>query len=135
MTRAQYQIMLAEAEADDRRITSEAQLQRAVAAILDRLGLLWMHPANERKCSPAAGMRLKQAGVKAGVPDVLIFTHGRNTGTPLAIELKYGRGKCTLAQDEWHEQLYQCSWNVQVCRSVEQVVALMLVCGYLEVTE
>ena len=133
MTPAQYQLLLAEAAADDRRITSEAELQRAVAAILDRLGLLWMHPANERKCSPAQGRMLKLAGVKAGVPDVLVFTHGLNTGTPLAIELKHVRGKCTQSQDEWHENLYQCGWNVQVCRSVEQVVALMLVCGYVEV--
>ena len=55
----------------------EDDLQKQVAKYLDLLGLLWFHPANERKTSPAAGKRLKLKGVKSGVPDCIIFNSSK----------------------------------------------------------
>jgi len=51
----------------------EDSLQISVATYLDYLNITWCHVANERKTSPQAGARLKNKGVKSGVPDCVIF--------------------------------------------------------------
>ena len=68
----------------------EDNLQKQVARYLDLMGLLWFHPANERKTSLAAGKRLKRKGVKSGVPDCIIFNSSKRKNG-LAIELKVER--------------------------------------------
>jgi len=62
---------------------SEDQFQIAAAQYLDLKGLLWTHPANERKTKTYTtkkgvkisleGIFLTKKGVKKGVPDCLIF--------------------------------------------------------------
>src|SRR3990167_10924738 len=102
-------------------IGTEAQFQQSVAHYLDSLGVLWMHPANERKTTPQAGARLKRAGVKPGVPDVLIFECGQDTTTTgytstikgLAIELKVGKNKTSPEQRSWLERLENRGWAAQ----------------------
>lgn len=95
---------------------TEEQLQAQVAAYLDLTGLCWFHPANERKCTPQAGARLKRAGVKPGVPDVLIFEPFEDEdGQPfagLAIELKTPGNYPTPAQREWADKLAFRGWAV-----------------------
>ncbi len=114
----------------------EAILQRQAAWLLDRSGLLWTHPANERKCTPAQGARLKAAGVKAGVPDVLVFARidaedmkGEDASfVGLAIELKVGRNTVTPEQTEWLLRLGLLGWRTAVCRSLDEVHRLLLDC-------
>lgn len=105
----------------------EDALQRQVAWLLDRSGLLWCHPANERKCSPQAGARLKAAGVKAGVPDVLVFEPlPYEDGFGVAIELKAGENQPTPAQREWLADLEARGWRCHVCRTLDEVHRLLL---------
>lgn len=97
----------------------EDNLQIAVSTYLDCLGVLWMHPANERRTSIQAGARLKAKGVKSGVPDILIFTP-----TPpyngLAIELKIKPNKTTPNQKKWLKSLENASWLCKVCYSFDE---------------
>ena len=107
----------------------EAILQRQAAWLLDRSGLLWTHPANERKCSPAQGARLKAAGVKAGVPDILVFEPlPEADGFGLAIELKAGRNSVTPEQEGWLRRLEAAGWRTAVCRSLDEVHRVLLSC-------
>lgn len=109
---------------------SEASEQAKLAAWLDRNGILWAHPANERKATVRQYARLAGQGVKAGLPDVLIFsrppkadlvsTSQRAPMTPprgIAIELKRLSSKATVsvAQLDWLEKLRAEGWLAKVC--------------------
>ena len=137
-----HQLLIAEALNADRWINSEAQLQECTARLLDGLKLLWFHPANERKCTPKQGARLKRAGVKSGVPDVLIFEPWYKETTEnvwinieqyngCAIELKYGKNRPTPNQKRWLEQLKENGWYTDTACSMADVVVILETCGYL----
>lgn len=113
----------------------EDNLQTSVARYLDVLGVLWFHPANERKTSPQAGARLKKKGVKSGVPDVMIFEKS-NGYCGLAIELKIKKnngfkkngepkkptlGKLSDNQKYWLDNLKTKGWFTIVCYSFDEV--------------
>ena len=102
----------------------EYQLQVAVARYLDVLGVLWMHPANERKTTPIKGGRLKKAGVKSGVPDCLIFEpSGDYCG--LAIELKVGRNKPSDTQIQFMLDMEKKGWKTAICWDLDSVISLV----------
>lgn len=116
---------------------TETELQKQVAAWLDLKGYLWMHSPNEGKRSVKYGSHLKKQGLKAGVPDCLIFetreiigSNGMRRNMPgVAIELKIGkastkRGEPTPAQQEWLDALEQRGWYTAVCRSLDEVIEL-----------
>jgi hypothetical protein len=106
------------------RTMTEDDLQKAVATYLDAVGLTWCHVPNEGKRNTVAGKRLKAKGMKAGVPDCLIFnTHGEYDG--MAIELKVGRNNQTDTQSEWELKLINCGWSYHVCRSLDEVIELI----------
>ena len=113
---------------------NENDLQRAVAKLLDYSGLTWFHPPMEGFRTPRTGGHMKAKGSKAGVPDVLIFDSpcvDVGTGPEwegLAIELKVGKNKPTPAQLEWADKLRACSWRVEVCRSMDEVLAVLREC-------
>ena len=77
---------------------------------------------------------MKEHGVSNGVPDLLIFSRGavnggsEGFGSPLAIELKAGKNKPTPDQAQWHADLRRCGWRVDVCRSVDEVLATLREC-------
>jgi len=113
---------------------SESQLQRAVARVLDASGLLWCHVPNGGQRHPAVAKKLKAEGVKAGVPDVLVFEEcrggymDRTFCDGLALELKVGRNKPTAAQVEWHERLRKNGWRVEVCYTLDEVLGILREC-------
>ncbi len=122
----------------------EDDLQKEVAKYLDLLGLLWFHPANERKTSPAAGKRLKLKGVKSGVPDCIIFNPSKRFNG-LAIELKVERSnglkkngtprkptrsQLTNNQKAWFWKLQGKNWKCEVCYNLDQVIKVVK--DYLE---
>jgi hypothetical protein len=120
-----------------KRDTYEDGLQRAVAQYLDLQGWLWCHVANERKTSARQGAALKRQGVKAGVPDVLIFELWREDrgpgqaefeqrGSGVAIELKSPKGRLTTHQVTWINRLRRRGWYADVCRTLPEVIEL---CG------
>jgi len=101
----------------------------AVASYLDYLGLTWMHVANERRTTLRAGARLKKKGVKAGVPDVIVFEpKGRYNG--LAIELKIKGNYMSQAQKGWFTMLKLKKWHCQVCYDFDE--AQIVIDEYLE---
>ena len=105
-------------------MTAEDNLQIAVAKYLDLQRFTWFHCPNEGKRHPVAGKIAKDEGLKAGVPDCMIFEpHGEYKG--LAIELKIGKNNQTDTQKEWQIKLINCGWQYEVCRSLEEVIQLI----------
>jgi len=116
--------------------TEEAE-QRTVAAYLDTRGdLLWFHPPNESLRSPRQGRRLQLAGMKRGVPDVLIFAsyyvgpqHDADIYDGLAIELKReSGGTVTAEQTAWISRLEDCGWRAMICRGAAEAIKLIEQC-------
>lgn len=113
----------------------EDQLQKSVARLLDFSGLVWSATANgaflqgNSQQRAIRGMRLKQHGVKNGVPDVLIFDRCMS-GFPngLAIELKVGKNKPTPTQIEWRDKLRKCGWRWECCYTLDEVTELLREC-------
>lgn len=108
-------------------------MQISLASRLDEAGLLWCHVPNEGKCSAREGGRRKSRGVKAGVPDILIFDappqlHSMFVGA--AIELKTQTGTVSPEQSVWLARLAAAGWATAVCRSEDEAVAQLRAWGY-----
>lgn len=92
------------------------------------LALLFAVP-NGGARNVVTGQRLKQEGVKRGVPDVwLPVARGGYHG--LVIELKAGKGRPTAEQKAWLEALEAQGWLARVCVGFEN--ARDLVAQYLD---
>lgn len=114
----------------------EEHIQFAVARVLDALGLRWAHPPNEalqrgdqasqaqRRASQAYGAKLVGLGVKAGLPDVLIFS--RSPAWPeargVALELKTLRGQASPDQARWIAGLEADGWRARVARGLDEAL-------------
>lgn len=104
------------AESKSRNKISESDLQAMCAAWLDTKGLCWAHPTNEQKDPTALG-KAKKHGLKAGLPDILIFTVPPRFPNcrGVAIELKIKPNKLSAAQIHWQNALIACDWWALVC--------------------
>jgi hypothetical protein len=104
----------------------EESIQRTAADLLDRCLLwpaVWTHfPAGGYSLGPAASAKLKRAGLKAGMPDIIIWFEGRTVG----IELKRVGGYRSKAQREMHPRLEQAGVPVYLCRTPESVLDALL---------
>jgi hypothetical protein len=100
----------------------EEALQRSVVgllAIYENRGLLtYAHVPNGGRRSKAEAGIFRALGVRAGVPDLLLWARG---GGAFGIELKTGRGALSDAQVVWHSTLASLGHRVYVCRSVDDV--------------
>ena len=84
--------------------------------------LKWLyHIPNGGLRSKATAARLKAAGVKSGVPD-LCFPVPRGNFHGLYIELKYGKNKTTLQQEEWLAYLGDAGYLTAVCYGAEEAI-------------
>ena len=91
----------------------------------------WAHVPNEGQRHPAVGRRLRAAGMKAGVPDVLVFTPAPVGGKPVAIELKRVRGGTVHpAQWAWLDGLANCGWDAYLARGSAEAIAILTKHGY-----
>lgn len=115
-------------QAVSRLAVPEAAIQEALARWLDTTGLLWCHVPNEGKRGRVARGRALRAGLKSGVPDVLVFGRTRDGELGLAIELKSEAGRMTSAQLWWRQALSAAGWRAEVCRSFRDAVALVGCC-------
>lgn len=113
-------------------VGDEDSFQIAVARFLDIRGVLWTHPANERKTkvmtsksgktfSPE-GALLKRKGVKRGVPDILIY-EPRKGFVGFAIELKVGSNTVSEEQKFWLESLQKRGWKTLASWSLDEVIS------------
>lgn len=85
---------------------------------------LMYHVPNEGKRSALTGSRLKQAGLKPGVPDIVLpVARGGYIG--LYIELKYGSNKTTENQKDWLRDLCDQNHLTAVCYGWEQAKDLI----------
>ena len=113
----------------------EDRLQIAVATYLDLLSNMkkfrWCHVPNGGARSKVEAGIFKAMGVKAGVPDVMIFkpkwrTEDNIHSCGLAIELKvvYVGGRKNYAspqQKEWMQYLEQIGWEVHLAYDFDTV--------------
>lgn len=79
---------------------------------------------NGGKRSKAEAARLKDEGVRAGVPDLCVPV-ARGGCHGLYIEMKHGRNKPTAEQAGWIAELRRqgmCAW---VCYGAENAIALL----------
>ena len=101
---------------------------------LNKSGVLWCHVANERRTSKMHGAHLRGRGVKAGVPDVLIFRsppNSRHKG--VAIELKRVRpapSKVSHDQKIWLQRLEEEGWLARVCYGHKEAIAWLESLGF-----
>jgi hypothetical protein len=77
-------------------------------------------PAGGRR-SRVTGAILKGMGTKAGVPDLLILSHGRLFG----LELKAGHGKPSTTQVETHSAMREAGATIGVANTVDDALALL----------
>lgn len=77
------------------------------------------------KNNPVAGFRNKQAGVKAGVPDVVALEVPFNGKPPLFLEFKSKTGKQNDNQKEMEIYLTQQRYKYALVRSCEEAVNLV----------
>lgn len=116
----------------------EERIQISIASALDAAGILWCHVHNEGKCSAREGGLRMARGVKAGVPDVMIFDPARvwtldgyhRVAPGAAIELKSARGTTSPEQDAWLAALAARGWATAVCKSEEAALAQLRAWGY-----
>ena len=83
-------------------------------------------PAGGRR-SRITGAILKGMGTKAGVPDLLILSHGRLYG----LELKAGYGKPSPTQVETHGAMRDAGAVIGVAATLDQALALLSTWGVL----
>jgi len=88
---------------------SEDDFQIMIATYLDLKKVVWFHCPNGGNRNPKEAYKLKQMGVKAGVPDILIFEPRMNY-VGLAIELKVSGRKPRENQLKWMEDLTKKGW-------------------------
>jgi len=99
---------------------SEAELQKACIALLDRSGLVhWRIPLGQ------AGMVGRKTGSRGansilGFPDLCGIT---GNGLFWAVELKTDKGKLRPAQEVWIQRLADSGALVRVIRSIGEMAA------------
>lgn len=112
---------------------TEDQEQAAAAKFLDMIGVLWCHVPNGGARNKATAGRLKAHGVKAGVPDILIFSQPPRGpwARGVAIELKKAKGgTLSTSQKNWIEWLKEEGWIVKRCNGSGEVVDLCRELGF-----
>jgi hypothetical protein len=111
-----------------RPLINEAALHRSVAEFLDWVLLppaIWTtFPAGWTDMRKGAAGRLKGCGLKAGMPDILIF-HGN--GCTMGIELKSIPGKLSKFQLDMFTKLDAAGLRTYVSRSLEDVYNALII--------
>lgn len=112
---------------------SEDAFHLAVAELLDwvlRMPTFWTtFPAGYGKLGKGMAGKLKAKGLKAGMPDILIFhpvpPHINNSHV-VGLELKAGRNTTSSAQRNTHQLLWAAGVKVYTIRNLNDVLAALL---------
>lgn len=104
---------------------SENKLQNDVVKRLrpleDALGFRVVAIPNGGKRRAREGRQLKNRGLRAGFPDLLIIS----SSDQILIELKTSKGSLSAEQVEWHAWLKDVLFPVHVCTSVASVLTVL----------
>ena len=105
---------------------TEAEEHRILATYLDTLRYVWCHPPNGGRRDARTGRTLKSMGVKAGVPDFLIFSGPHGAILPckgIAIELKRRKASPpTPQQKAWIAELSRLGWFACIARGADKAI-------------
>lgn len=90
---------------------------------LPALSLMFAIPNGGHRHAAVAA-KLKQEGVKAGIPDILLPwpAHGRHG---LFIEMKYGRNKTSNSQQLWLQRLQQAGYATATCYGCDEAIRII----------
>ena len=129
------------------KIPSEHSEQVRLARYLDSLGVLWCavpnsgHGAHGRQ-GAIRGARMRAEGLKAGVPDILVFDkppgegEARPTCSGVAIELKRVKGgRVSEEQRRWLKDLSARGWVTRVCNGFDEAATFLQELGYADKKE
>lgn len=128
-------------------IGSERSEQAKLAAWLDARNILWLHPPNEGQRSAYGHVSMARQGMKAGAPDVLIFSNPHawdgaaiqgamgafyNHPRGVAIELKRVSHRATVSvnQLDWLEKLREQGWLAKVCCGASEAINWLTELGF-----
>lgn len=103
---------------------TEAALHRSVARYLS-LALVppaWFTTFPAGGGGKVRGAKLKAAGLRAGMPDLLVFAP---SGKLVGLELKTPIGRLSAEQVATHVAFRACGFSAFVCRSLEDVQAAL----------
>ena len=84
------------------------------------LALMFAFPNGGHRHAAVAA-KLKQEGVKAGVPDIFLPWPNQDRAG-LFIEMKYGRNQPTNSQQLWLQRLQQAGYAVAVCHGCDAAI-------------
>lgn len=109
--------------------------QAELARWLDSRGVLWTHCPNGGQRHKAVAAKLRAQGVKAGVPDVLIFDPppGGSTRVGVALELKRqspAYRKPSPEQEAWLDALMFRGWARIVAKGADDAKRQLRGLGY-----
>jgi len=97
---------------------SEEAFQIAVATFLDLKGEDWYHCPNGGKRNAITGLKMKQQGTKAGVPDNAILSLNA------VIELKAREQRPSIEQLEWLEKHRRNGIHAYWVNSMDEFISL-----------
>lgn len=84
----------------------------------------FLHIANERTCNVVYGRILKRMGVRKGVSD-LFMPRGNTTCSGLWLELKSAKGKLSLPQIEFIDEMIVLGYAAHVAFSAEEAILMI----------
>lgn len=107
-------------------LTKEDHLQMQVAKYINLQypDVLWNHCPNEGKRTAFERYKVVNFGIRAGMPDIMIFKeHDNYRG--LAIELKIGKNKATKLQLDCLRKLQRAGWLSKICYTFEDAIKII----------
>lgn len=123
-------------------VPTEHQEQVMLCQWLDAHRILYCAVPNGGSRHMLEAKKMKRAGVKAGVPDILIFSESetwptkygiekRNHPRGVAIELKRrGKSRATLLQHAWLQSLAKCMWLGRICYGADEAIEWLRELGF-----
>lgn len=116
-------------------VLTEDVEQKIVVIALERFGILFTHVPNGGNRGRTEAARLKGQGVKAGVPDLLIFdpppAYPDKVG--MALEMKRVKGSVTSPdQKAWIEELTARNWIAVICKGSGEALDELQRAGYFK---
>lgn len=109
---------------------TETALQKSVIQWLDltKPDAFWFHVPNESKSHVAHRVKMKAMGVVPGVADLVFILPGGRVGF---IELKFGKGRQSIAQQGFEHAVTELGAFYRQARCIEEVAQALWEWGVL----